>query len=600
MKRRNFIRGLVALPAMSMIPTLTHANGNNNNGSNVTGLNRIIEIIQNDTRLNRRVDASDIITATNSAKRMNDIIIEAIIQTGIGNDKKISTADTREINDYIFHNHHDEWTELYGYDEDDEETGFHLVLGQGARTRLFGRNAINKVAASIYCLGFEPDFKYRLSDENGDKSARYKQVAIWLETLLKEDLEASRLLNPNIHEVVGESGTGLDKVVEIIYSDSGLQKQISTGSMRVGARSANVMNALLLEAITQTNAGSSGEFTTDDMRQVNRYLVANHASAWQTAHGSDEDDDAEQGYHKVQYNGAKTRLYESNAINRVFGGVYHLGFETPYENMLVDEEGEEDITFKRVAQWLSKLLKDYLNNQKEDLKILIPLYSYPNWYASGYPWKKIIDIKAKYPDIDIVAIVNPNNGNFTAANSDYTRGISDLIKANIKVIGYVPTDYGNRDVQLAVNNIEAWKTFYKEEGVSGIFFDETPTDINMLDYYTTLTNEARSRGFDFTILNPGVTTNQHYIDSGIASLVVTYENSYDLLTNHPPLAYNKPTKKTEISLLIHTMESNNVDNLITFARAHEFGYIYFTEDVLGNPWDTVSKYFEVEVVGALK
>ncbi len=599
MERRNFLKGLCTLPAIGILPSLGYADTQTSDTEEAIGLNRIVEIIKNDKRLNRRVNEEDILIAIESAKRMNSIIIEAIIQTGSGNDKKISIADTREINDYIFLNYHDEWVELHGNDEEDEESGFHLVVNDGSRTKIFGRNAINRVFDSIYHLGFESHLKNRLLNEDGNKNASFKRVATWLDSLLREDLEAGRLLNPDIQEVIGESDTGLDQVIEIIYQDKGLQKRISIGDMRVGARSANRLNALLLEAIDQTNAGTSGVFNKEDIKKINHYLVSNHAKDWALAHGNDEGEQ-ESGYHKVQSDGAKTKLFGRNAINRVFDGIYHLGFETPYKNRLVNEDGDKNVGFRRVAEWLTQLLSDDLNNQKEDLKILIPLYSYPNWYEEEYLWQDLINIKQQYSDIEIIAIVNPSNGHFQEKNSDFTQGIKDLIDANIKVVGYVYTQYGNRDTQEVVEDIEAWRNFYQEDGVSGIFFDETSTNPDLLNHYSNLSNEARNRNLSYIILNPGTTTDQSYIDSGIANLVVSYENPDRQRVENPPSNYNTPSATTELSLLIYEMEDNNVDDLIGFAREHQFSYIYFTEDGFdGNPWDSISQYLEAEVIQAL-
>ncbi|MEE9356059.1 MAG: hypothetical protein V3U75_10765 [Methylococcaceae bacterium] len=86
---------------------------------------------------------------------MNKIIVAAIIATGVANDHVISTADTRELNDHLFLYNYEEWLELHGDDEGDIETGYHNVQGDGAKTTLFGRNAVNRVADSIYHLGFE-------------------------------------------------------------------------------------------------------------------------------------------------------------------------------------------------------------------------------------------------------------------------------------------------------------------------------------------------------------------------------------------------------------------------------------------------------------
>ncbi|HHB95107.1 MAG TPA: hypothetical protein ENK88_08180, partial [Campylobacterales bacterium] len=556
MERRNFLRGLCVMPIIGLTPTIGFATeGDNPTPPQTSGLDRVITIIQNDKRLNKKVTPEDIQDAINSAKRMNEIILEAIVNTGVANDKKISTADTRELNDYIFHNYHDEWVVLHGDDEEDSETGFHKVVNDGARTKLYGKNAINKIFDSIYHLGFDTHLKNRLLNEDGNKNASYKHVAIWLDSLLHDDLENGTLSNPNIKEIVGQTQTGLDKSIDIIYTDKGLQKRISTGDIRIGANSANEMNKLIIESIEATDAGASGSFTIQNVKDMNAFLVDNYASRWALLHGDDEDDE-ETGYHKVQSDGAKTKLFGKNAINRVFDGIYHLGFKTTYKNRLVNEDGNKNASFKKVAQWLTGLMADDLDNQKEDLKILIPLYSYPSKDSqyNEIVWQKLIDIQNSHPNAEIVAIVNPNNGNFREKDANYSDGIKKLIEAKIKVVGYVYTKYGKRDTTEVVDDIEAWSNIYKADGVSGIFFDETSTNSSDLTYYTNLSNEARTRELDFVILNPGITTDPAYIDSGIANIVTSYENPNRELLENPPATYNTPSQTTELSLLIYEME----------------------------------------------
>ena len=358
MNRRYFVKTLCSLPALGLMPSsLVIAN----EAEAATGLEKIIAIIHNDRRLNRNVSAANIADAVASARRMNEILIEAIIQTGAANDNKITTVDARELNDYIFHNYHDEWVVLHGDDEDNgEETGFHKVRGNGAKTKLFGKNAINTVADSIYHLGFESHRKNRLLNEDGNKNARYRQVAEWLDGLLRQDLEAGVLANPAVQEVVGDTGTGLDRAINIIYSDPGLQKRISLGDIREGARCANIMNGLILEAIDETNANENGALSIRGVRDMNAYLFENYAERWAAVHGDDEETGEEYGFHKVQSDGAKTKLYGKNAINTVFDGIYHLGFQTPYRRRLVNEDGNKNATFKAVTYWLNQLLANDL------------------------------------------------------------------------------------------------------------------------------------------------------------------------------------------------------------------------------------------------
>jgi hypothetical protein len=232
--------------------------------------------------------------------------------------------------------------------------------------------------------------------------------------------------------------------------------------------------------------------------------------------------------------------------------------------------------------------------------ILIPLYAYPNWWdEENYVWQKLIDVKNAHPKSAIIAVVNPDNGHFRERNADYERGISDLKKAGISVIGYVYTSYARRDIEEIKDDIDAWKKYYGKIGAQGIFFDETSTDVSALSFYRELADYARTQSFNIVVLNPGTTTDQSYIDAQIADVVVTYENDYASLEKNPPENYNTPSHKTHLALLIHTMKDDHVKSLDKFANDHRFDYVYYTEDGSdGNPWDSVSMYIEKEVVSA--
>jgi len=321
-----------------------------------SGLNTLTDIIKSDKRLNKRVPAEEIAEAVYSSEQMNALIIEAIIENGLANDGDISKADIRDVNTYLVANYQEEWVQLHGDDDGDEESGFHLVQSDGARTKLFGKNAINKVADSIYHLGFETHHRNRLLNEDGDKNRNFRKVAQWVDSLLTEDLENGRLENAAVEEVVGETGTGLDQIIDLIYNDARLAKRVSTSDIREGSRSANAMNKLLIEAIIATDAASDGSINATDARNINQYLVANYAEEWARLHGDDEEGE-ETGFHRVQSDGAKSRLFGKNAINNVADSIYHLGFETS-DNRLRNEDGNKNKRFRRVASWLNLLLFD--------------------------------------------------------------------------------------------------------------------------------------------------------------------------------------------------------------------------------------------------
>jgi hypothetical protein len=330
-------------------------------GTTGTAFDDVLKIIMTDKGLLKRIPTSDIRDGAEAANEMNHLIVEAIVENGLGNDGKLTTADIREINRYLVENHKARWAQLHGDDENGEETGYHLVQNDGAYSRMFADNVINSVADGVYHLGFETNRKNRLLNEDGNANKRFEKVAWWLDTCLKEDLEAGRLSNPDFEEVTGTTGTSFDKIVPYIYNNEGLLLNVSMGGLREAARSANGMNELIVEAIKETGAAQDNYISVDEVKQMNQYLVENYESKWGELHGDDENG-LETGYHLVQNDGARGDAYGKNVINKLADGVYHLGFYTPYRNRLANEDGNRNVTFRNVAYWLNKSLKSDLEN----------------------------------------------------------------------------------------------------------------------------------------------------------------------------------------------------------------------------------------------
>ncbi len=327
------------------------------NGTTDTGLDKIIEIINTDARLAQKVSPEGLAIASASADRMNEMILEAIVAKGCANDGRITAADARSINDYIYDHHYDEWVELHGDDEGGVETGFHYVQNNGNRTLLFGHNAINAVADGIYHLGFETTRKFRLKNEDGNKNKTFMKVAHWLDALLAEQLDSDDLKNEEIEEPTSTAGNGLDTIINTIYSDPVLQIRVSLDDMREGARSAAAMNSLIMEAIDTLGVNSDNEISIADTKAINQYLYTRYAEHWAELHGDDENRAEETGYHLVQSDGAKDYMFGENTVNKVFDGIYHLGFKAHRKGRrLLNEDGNKNAPFRKVAYWLDSLV----------------------------------------------------------------------------------------------------------------------------------------------------------------------------------------------------------------------------------------------------
>src|SRR4029077_618970 len=219
--------------------------------------------------------------------------------------------------------------------------------------------------------------------------------------------------------------------------------------------------------------------------------------------------------------------------------------------------------------------------------VIVPLYSYPGNY-----WTQLIQAKNAHPSVPIVAIVNPNSGPGSASDSNYVTGIKNLQSAGITVLGYVYTSYAARSITAAESDISSYKTWYN---VNGIMFDEMSNVPGNENYYSTLTQYVKSNSMTMTVGNPGASTLASYV--GTVDNITIYEGSGVPAASTLSSRIFYPTYPSSdfsmVSFGVSTLDITAEKNASPYVS-----YLYITNDVLSNPYDTVPSYFSNEV-GAL-
>jgi len=246
--------------------------------------------------------------------------------------------------------------------------------------------------------------------------------------------------------------------------------------------------------------------------------------------------------------------------------------------------GEEDGVPPNINLEQSALLTTTV--QEHELSLLVPLYKYPTDIT--LEWKKLIDYKKVYTDINIMVIVNPSNGDFTETSSSYVAVLQQLRDANITTVGYVHTLHGTRDREYVKANILAWSELYKEFGVSGIFFDEVLEDNNTYEYYEDLTLFTKSKGFETIVFNPGTNPEEEVAFSQLATMIVNIEMRYETLLGKD---LNSSSRELNCSkaMLIYDVDATVLENGLQIAYENSYQYVYFTprsEDI----WSALSPY----------
>jgi len=167
-------------------------------------------------------------------------------------------------------------------------------------------------------------------------------------------------LFPDYAAIAGTTGTGLDAWIDVIVRDPGLNHRIDTSEIAEGASCADALNAMIIEGIQATGVANDGTLTASDLYDVNAWVRASEAryKTFVDLHGDDEGD-REWGFHLVQNDGGTSRLFANAAVNRVFDGTYHIGFEIENGRFL-NEDGNRNASLESVAHWLSVALADDL------------------------------------------------------------------------------------------------------------------------------------------------------------------------------------------------------------------------------------------------
>lgn len=217
--------------------------------------------------------------------------------------------------------------------------------------------------------------------------------------------------------------------------------------------------------------------------------------------------------------------------------------------------------------------------------IVVPFYIYP-----GPEWDRLVQARNTYPRVPMIAVINPNSGPGSAQDPNYVTGIQTLRSAGIVVLGYVYTGWAARPADTVKGDVNAYRTWYD---LDGIFFDQMSGQAGNESYYSDLSSNAKSLGFQFTMGNPATDIPSSYV--GTMDNLNIYEN-----VGLPSLAsldgWHEGYSKYNFSMLAHGVDS--FDPAFVSSASNYVGYLYLTNDVSPNPYDVLPSYFE-QLVAAL-
>lgn len=225
----------------------------------------------------------------------------------------------------------------------------------------------------------------------------------------------------------------------------------------------------------------------------------------------------------------------------------------------------------------------------EDSGLSIAVPAYVNPPDSVY-WQSVIEAVPKVRDV----IVNPNSGPGAAVSQPYVQLIRTLRDAGIRVLGYIPTEYGARDPALVSGEIDRWREWY---GVDDIFFDEATAVAEGIPTYAAYAATVHEAG-GHVVLNPGLIPDRGYFE--FADAVVTFEDPVDAYFNiKEPPEWLRSETRTEVWHIVSTAPQDRLGEVVDRARQYGADHIYVTDDVEPNPYDSLPSYWgaKLDAVG---
>ncbi|MFD4133309.1 spherulation-specific family 4 protein [Streptomyces goshikiensis] len=238
----------------------------------------------------------------------------------------------------------------------------------------------------------------------------------------------------------------------------------------------------------------------------------------------------------------------------------------------------------------------------------------------AYVWADdpmLTDLTAAGPAASVV-VLNPGNGDapFDArwrARADALRAGTTATGERTKVLGYVHTDHGARDLAAVKASVDNYlKTPDGRLHVDGIFFDVVSRDCGpgnaTRDHYAELrryvqeTMDAADPGVaDLVVDNPGTAIADCYLEPGhrTADVFVTYEDTYaaylsdgwpggnvfDAAGGYRPGGELDPSGTAFWHLVHDVPDAAAMRDTLRTAFERGAGYAYATSTVMPNPWN---------------
>lgn len=213
--------------------------------------------------------------------------------------------------------------------------------------------------------------------------------------------------------------------------------------------------------------------------------------------------------------------------------------------------------------------------------------SVPSYFCAGRDWVACI---AGAPMVDIM-VLNPNSGFVGSVDPLYAAHVAQAQERGIRVIGYVCTQYGGRDIVSVKREIHQYIRGY---GVNGILLDQASTQGEDIHYYDELARAVRALPGSLVVLGHGTFPDERYARVGDVLCVFVGNQAEQLACQPPVWVYDYPPEQFwHIVYAVPTARKMKL-SLLAAERLHA-GRIYVTDGKPPNPFAQLPTYWNEEL-----
>jgi hypothetical protein len=237
--------------------------------------------------------------------------------------------------------------------------------------------------------------------------------------------------------------------------------------------------------------------------------------------------------------------------------------------------------------------------------IILPAYFYPNNPYTDPTCARLLGLIRKFKDVPFLVAVNPEDGPGTVWDGNWSAWIKVLKAAGAYVLGYVSTTYAGTQTPFRTEaqvkaDIDQWHTLYSDAKVSGIFLDEQTNDAtaSYVALYENYTNYCHARNLYPVVGNPGANSVGANFSTRTCDVMIVHEGVAwaDVATMETAMSGNYVDGHVDYSptlraALIYSA-SSTIDTFFVRKLLRYVRFIYITDDVLPNPWDSLSPLLE--------